>query len=317
MYQHVSREWWMEESPHPDNVILRGFLAESIPFQWARIQWNPSPSGFVISSFARKTFWKTEGRRMANGMNLWGEVIRMVRPMFHPTLQKWNDDFWGWTNQTRWNTFEGWPDFGERFCQQNWWDLILPRRFAFQGFIVCPCFFFQNILLFFFHDAPMVLHVFLECFHLRCHAIEAVFQKLRWRDVHLEALSPVIQELAQKVRDRVGCAWVWLEGRCPTPSYHTFDLELPEDQRHQSMFHMRAAQKHCFKLQPLRWFGKQGKLFTWLSSVCYWLVDFRVQVISCQHFICLHLLKRSATGKDLLLFTHDSRLSFNVPTLII
>lgn len=268
MYQHVSREWWMEESPHPDNVILRGFLAESIPFQWARIQWNPSPSGFVISSFARKTFWKTEGRRMANGMNLWGEVIRMVRPMFHPTLQKWNDDFWGWTNQTRWNTFEGWPDFGERFCQQK---LVGPHPSAKIRISGLHCmsvfFFFQNILLFFFHDAPMVLHVFLECFHLRCHAIEAVFQKIALERCSSRSAVTSYTGVGSEGARQSRLCLVWLEGRCPTPSYHTFDLELPEDQRHQSMFHMRAAQKHCFKLQPLRDLGSKGSFLPgWAAS---------------------------------------------------
>lgn len=214
MYQHVSREWWMEESPHPDNVILRGFLAESIPFQWARIQWNPSPSGFVISSFARKTFWKTEGRRMANGMNLWGEVIRMVRPMFHPTLQKWNDDFWGWTNQTRWNTFEGWPDFGERFCQQK---LVGPHPSAKIRISGLHCmsvlFFFKIFCCFFFMMLLWSYMFFWSVSTFVAMPLRLYSKKLRWRDVHLEALSPVIQELAQKVRDRVGCAWCgWKEG---------------------------------------------------------------------------------------------------------
>lgn len=58
-----------------------------------------------------------------------------------------------------------------------------------------------------------------------------------------------------------------------------------------------SGAKALLQTSTTSWFGKQGKLFTWLSSVCYWLVDFRVQVISCQHFICLHLLKRNATGK--------------------
>lgn len=144
----------------------------SIPFQWARIQSNPSPSGFVISSFARKTFWKTEGRRMANGMNLWGEVIRMVRPMFHPTLQKWNDDFWGWTNQTRWNTFEGWPDFGERFCQQK---LVGPHPSAKIRISGLHCmsvlFFFKTFCCFFFSWCSYGLTCFFGVFppSLPCH----------------------------------------------------------------------------------------------------------------------------------------------------
>ena len=142
---------------------------------------------------------------------------------------------------------------------KNWWDLILPRRFAFQGFIVCPCYFFsKHFAVFFFHDAPMVLHVFLECFHLRCHAIEAVFQKIALERCSSRSAVTSYTGVGSEGARQSRLCLVWLEGRCPTPSYHTFDLELPEDQRHQSMFHMRAAQKHCFKLQPLRDLGSKG-----------------------------------------------------------
>lgn len=169
----------------------------------------------------------------------------------------------------------------------------------------------------------------------RCHAFEAVFQKI--------ALERCSSRGAVTSYPRVGSegaqgfGWVvWvalnkllcfqsrlclvrLEGRCPAPSYHTFDLELPEDQRQQSMFHMRAAQKHCFKLQPLRDLGSKGSFLPgWAASANDYIVDFRVQVISCQ-LSTRHLFasfEAQCHWKDLLLFTHNSHLSFNVPTLI-
>lgn len=212
-------------------------------------------------------------------------------------LKNWGKTHGKWNESMRGGDKDGATDVPSNFAEVKWWFLrlnesdkvkhlwgmarlwreILSAKIGgtssfredshFRASLYVRVIFFQNILLFFFHDAPMVLHVFLECFHLRCHAIEAVFQKIALERCSSRSAVTSYTGVGSEGARQSRLCLVWLEGRCPTPSYHTFDLELPEDQRHQSMFHMRAAQKHCFKLQPLRDLGSKGSFLPgWAAS---------------------------------------------------